>query len=469
METTIEEFRRWVSHAKEDAHLEFKEAKLQYDFNKLLRYCVALANEGGGKFVLGVTDKHPRAIVGTQAFNDLDKIQNKIFDKLRFRVDLEELSHPDGRVVIFHIPSRPKGTAYNLEGAYLMRSSGALVPMSEDQLRKIFSEGLGEWLSYDAKNCCSDADVIRLLDVQSYFDMLKLPYPTNRNEVLDRLVEENLIYKKDIFWTITNLGAILFAKKLHDFDQLARKGVRLIVYDGVNKLKTKLDIPGVKGYAVGFDSLIEFIQSQTAQNEVIEQAIREDIKMYPTIAIRELVANALVHQDFFEDGSSIMIEIYSDRIEISNPGLPLIATNRFIDAYKSRNEKLADLMRRLGMCERKGSGVDKVVDAAEVFQLPAPDFRTAPHRSIAILFAHQEIKDMSRKDRIRACYQHCCLRYVMNQKMSNQSLRERFQLTDSKAEVVSRIIQDAIKDGQIKADDPESTSKRYAKYVPFWA
>ena len=116
-----------------------------------------------------------------------------------------------------------------------------------------------------------------------------------------------------------------------------------------------------------------------------------------------------------------MVEIYDDRLEISNPGKPSISPDRFIDEYQSRNERLADLMRRLGICEEKGSGVDKVVQAAEVFQLPAPDFRVGERRTSALLFAHMNIEQMDRNDRIRACYQHCCLRYVMNERMTNRN------------------------------------------------
>lgn len=75
---------------------------------------------------------------------------------------------------------------------------------------------------------------------------------------------------------------------------------------------------------------------------------------------------------------------------------------------------------------------------------------------------------MDRKERIRACYQHACLRYVSNQKMTNQSLRERFQLTEAKAESISRIIADAVEEGLVKLDDPENKSRRYAKYLPCW-
>lgn len=222
---------------------------------------------------------------------------------------------------------------------------------------------------------------------------------------------------------------MLFAKKLDQFERLGRKAPRVIVYEGKNKLKTKLDRPGTKGYAVGFQGLMEFISGLVPSNEVIEHSLREEVKMFPEIAVRELVANALIHQDFTESGTSVMIEIYDDRLETSNPGKSFISPDRFIDEYQSRNEVLADLMRRLGICEEKGSGIDKVVQEAEAYQLPAPDFRVGEHRTSVVLFAHLEFDEMDRNNRIRACYQHCCLRYVMNEQMTNQSLRERFKLS----------------------------------------
>lgn len=190
--------------------------------------------------------------------------------------------------------------------------------------------------------------------------------------------------------------------------------------------------------------------------------------MFPELAIRELVANALIHQDFGQRGTSVVIEIYPDRLEVTSPGKPFISPKRFIDGYQSRNERLADVMRRLRVCEEKGSGIDKVVDAAEAFQLPAPDFRVGEMQTIALIFAHKDFDAMDRDDRIRACYQHCCLRYVMNQRMTNTSLRDRFGLPEIKSNVVSNIIRDAVEEGQIKLGDTNSKSKRYAKYVPFW-
>ena len=309
--------------------------------------------------------------------------------------------------------------------------------------------------------------MIRLLDTQTFFDLLKLPYPSVRDGVLERLKNEGLIATRPDGWAITNLGAILFAKQLDSIDSLARKTTRVIVYDGPGKLKTRLEQIGAKGYAVGFEGLIEFINAQIPTNELIRKALREEHKMFPAIAVRELVANALIHQDFEQFGSSVMVEIFSDRIEISNPGLPSIKPERFIDEYRSRNERLARMMRRVGVCEEKGSGIDKVVNAAEVYQLPAPDFRVGENRTTVLMFAHQEFKDMERDDRIRACYQHCCLKCVMNQKMTNASVRDRFGLTPAKSMIASQLIAATVEAGLIRQE--AGTSKKFARYRPYWA
>ncbi len=165
-----------------------------------------------------------------------------------------------------------------------------------------------------------------------------------------------------------------------------------------------------------------------------------------------------------------MVEIFQDRIEITNPGTPLIHTLRFLDEPpKSRNEVMAALMRRLNICEERGSGIDKVVFSIEVFQLPAPEFRVTDNHTQVTLFAHQPFNAMSKNDKVRACYQHSCLCWVSNSQMTNASLRNRFGIAEKNYAIASRIIADAIAEGLIKAHDPSNLSKKHTKYVPFWA
>lgn len=144
--TTVAEMESWLS-ADEDEHLEFKEARHPFDFSTLLDYCIALANERSGKLVLGVTDKRPRHVVGSSAFPSIAKTTAAIHDSLRMRVDVEEIQHPDGRVVVFHVPSRPLGAPLQHRGRYLMRSGEQLVAMTHEQLQTIFAEAAGDFTS----------------------------------------------------------------------------------------------------------------------------------------------------------------------------------------------------------------------------------------------------------------------------------------------------------------------------------
>src|SRR5581483_398046 len=260
------------------------------DYGKLCEYCVALANEGGGHLLLGVADKPPRPVVGTKACNNAIGMAEKLFSDLGFRVDIDEVDHPHGRVVVFHIPSRPRGTAYHLDGKYLMRSGEALVPMSEDQLRRIFAEGEPDWLEEHSRTGQYAQQVVASLDTQAFFELLNLPYPSERGGVIERLVNERLIDEIDGGFAIRRLAALLLAKRLDEFPDVARKAPRVVVYTGTSKLETRLDQVGVRGYAVGFRGLVGFISAQLPQNEVIEDALRKEVKLIPEIVIRELVA-----------------------------------------------------------------------------------------------------------------------------------------------------------------------------------
>lgn len=469
MSITIEQIDLWRKLPSETQHLEFKEAKEQFDTSKLFKYCVALANEGGGYLVLGVADKPPRKVVGSKAFESPIAIAEKLFQVLGFRVDVEEVAHPDGRLVVFAIPSRIKGTAYHYQGAYLMRAGEELMPMSEDQLRKIFAEGQPNWLENPIVKNVSAQDVIQLLDTQTYFDLLQLPYPSEQTGVIERLVSERLIEKVSGGFNILNIGALLLAKSLDNFADISRKATRVIVYSGESKLHTISDETGKKGYAVGFIGLVKYVMGKLPQNEIIEDAIRKEVKLLPEVVVRELLANALIHQDFNISGASPVVEIYSNRVEISNPGNPIVPIDRFIDGYQSRNERLADLMRRFGICEEKSSGIDRVIETTELLQLPAPEFINSHLRTIVVIHGPRKFRDMNGSDRVRACYQHCVLQYVLRKQMTNQSLRERFGLSEGSSNAISQIITATIEQGLIKNDPNAPESRRYARYIPNWA
>lgn len=341
-------------------------------------------------------------------------------------------------------------------------------PDRERRLWRIFDEMPFENLV--AVERADGDEVLRLLDYPAYFDLLERPLPADRNAVLAALAEDGLIRKCDAGgWDITNLGAVLFAKRLQDFQSLGRKSIRVIQYKGAGKVETVREQEGMHGYASGFAGLIGYVNGLLPTNEVVGQALRRTVPMYPELAIRELVANAIIHQDFFITGAGPMIEIFDDRIEITNPGEPLVDTRRFVDTPpKSRNEALASLMRRFRICEERGSGVDKVVFQVELFQLPAPLFERPQGFTRAVLFSHKTLAAMDKADRIRACYLHACLRYVMRQPVTNASIRERFGIEEKNAATASRLLNEAVEDGSLVVRDP-SVGTKSRSYLPYWA
>lgn len=312
--------------------------------------------------------------------------------------------------------------------------------------------------------------VLGLLDYPAYFDLLKRPLPENRHGVLEALTADALIRSDDAGgWNITSLGAILFAKRLEDFRSLRRKAVRVIQYRGINRVETLREQVGAKGYASGFEGLIGFINGLLPSNEVIGQALRQTVPVFPELAVRELVANALIHQDFFVTGAGPMVEIFENRLEITNPGAPLVDTQRFIDTPpKSRNEALAALMRRMGICEERGSGWDKVVSETEVYQLPAPLVEATADNTRVVLFAPRPLSKMDKVDRVRAVYLHACLRYVSRERLTNASVRQRFGIEPNNKTTASRLIREAVEAGDIVPYDPDAAPKLMS-YVPVWA
>ncbi len=454
----------------ENEHIEFKEAKGNFHFEKLVDYCVALANEGGGRIVLGVTDKRPRKVVGTAAFELPEKTVAGIHERIHLKILWQEIAHPDGRVLVFEVPSRPVGHPLQYNGRYLMRAGEELVPMTADQLKRIIDEGKPEFIDQAAKSGCTEEDVVSLLDVQGYFDLRKRPLPSTRAELIETLASKGFIRRGNDLFTITNLGALMLAKRLTDFESVARKGVRLIVYDGISKQKVRdgKDIFGQKGYAVGFEGLVNYAYEQLPASEEIASALRTTTHAYPLTVIREVIANAIVHQDLNEQGTGITVEIYDDRIEVTNPGLPMLPVDRFIDENQSRNERFADALRQLGVCEERGHGMDAVVTQIELHQLPPYRFRLGARHTAIVLSRYKPLRDLAPEERVNAVYQHCVLRFVTNQITNNESIRERFKIDKKNSAMASRLLGEAVTAKVIKASDPDAANK-LMRYIPYWA
>jgi len=225
----------------------------------------------------------------------------------------------------------------------------------------------------------------------------------------------------------------------------------------------------VEGYAISVNKAVKYIMDQIPSNEVIRDALRQEVKMYPLVVIRELVANAVIHQDLDVSGVSPTIEIFKDRIEVRNPGKPLVDIMRFVDASpRSRNEELSDFLRRIDICDERGSGWDKIARSIESFQLPSPRITYEKNSLIISLFAPKSLKKMSQDDKNSSCYLHACLNHVSNKDTTNTTIRKRFKLKEGESAIASKILTDTMSAGLIKKKNPESISRKYSAYIPFW-
>jgi predicted HTH transcriptional regulator len=471
-----------VKQPRESEWLEFKhnnkDPQMIGEYISALSNSAALHRKTNAFLIWGVNDK-TKELAGTTFNPTQEKIGGEALENWLLRLlepkiefNFYETQIENKKFVLLEIapayrhPVRFSGVEHIRFGSHKKKLKD--LPEKERELWRVFDN-----IPFEKQIAASDLDeseVLKFLEYTAYFELLDLPLPENRVGILQALQSDEMIKKQDNGkYSITNLGAILFAKELNKFNHLKRKSIRVIQYKGNNKLETIKEIQGRKGYAVGFEGLIEYINNILPSNEIIGKVFRREKKMYPELAIRELVANAIIHQDFFQTGNSVMVEIYNNRIEITNPGEPLVDTDRFLDTPpKSRNEIFASFMRRINICEERGSGIDKVVAQTEIFQLPAPVFRVANGYTIAILFAHKELKEMNKQDRVWATYLHACLRYIQNDFMTNSSLRERFGIDAKNSAMVSRIIKEAVKEGKIRIYD-ESVGTRAREYMPWWA
>lgn len=462
--------------------LEFKHNNI--DPEVVGKRCSALSNaariEGRDcAFMLwGIADGS-HEVVGTNFRPDAEKVGGQVLqlwlaNKLQPSpaFSFRTVEHPSGRVVLLEIPAAP-GAPVGFQGVPYIRIGSATPKLTDYPERyQQLIEALRpyRWEHGIARQYATGDEVLALLDYSQYFRLTHQPLPDNRTGIFDKLEADRLIVR-DVGerWNITNLGAILFASRLGDFEaSLARKAVRFVAYAGKNRATTvthRLD--GQKGYAVGFEGLVGYINDLLPKNEHIGQALREAHPLFPELAIRELVANALIHQDMTVTGAGPQIEMFADRIEISNPGAPLVKPERMVDLPpRSRNEALASLMRRMNMCEEQGSGLDKVLEAVELFQLPAPLLRAEDNAMQVVLYGPRSFAEMTPEERVRACYFHAVLKFLSGDKMKNSTLCGRLGIASKNAAQATTVINRALEADLIRVADPDHPR---AGYVPHWA
>lgn len=483
-ETLKEMICEFCKSKSEGSFYEFKVDNAEPE--KIGRYISALSNSAlvaeqkYGFLIYGVDDKTHK-LVGTHhdpltaKGKGNEDLKPWLLRHLTPKIDFEirELTIDDKRLVVYLIPAaQSQPTAFD-KVKYIRINSYTKRLDEHPQIEMSLWNRL-EMRVFETETAMenlSAAEIFLHLNIDAVFSAFKLNLPDSIEGIIDRLVDEKLLVRTGKKFILTNLGAILFAKNLDNYPHLSRKKLRIIAYNGSDRLNAKKEWEFSEGYVISLMNAINVIENETPSKEIISGPIREEVMMYPKLAIREFLANALIHQDFWISGAGPMVEIFSKRIEITNPGSLLVSVERLIDcAPRSRNEKLAKMMRRLGICEERGSGVDRAIDSIELYQLPAPSFREGDDFFRVVMYAYQMISDMELEDRIRACYQHACLSYTRGEYMTNATLRKRLGIDDKNYPVASRILKTTLDRELIKIHtvDGSKGSVKYRKYTPYW-
>ena len=476
-----------LSHSESEGLVEFKH---NFDPEKFWKNISALANNAvikGYEFcyiVYGIEDQ-TKKILGTDFDPDIKKIwnqpleiwtQTKITPKTNirfFKISTDgwlalQQNALEKKVAIVEIGSAQSIPVKFKDIAYIKIGESTTelknYPSLEQKIwnneknRNFEKEKILKWLDIH--------QIIKLLDYDKYLRLTKQELPTETKWIIEKMIQEKFVIVEDDWtYSITSLWALLLANDLNDFDFIRSKAIRVIVYKGNSKLERSHDFEYSQGYAIVFEWLMNDLISIVGSNEIITQSLRIDNKKYPPLALREFVVNSLIHQDFSISWQWPLIEVFENRVEITNPWAPLIDVERFIDhPSRSRNPYLSKKMRDFWFCEESGSGVDRALLQIELYQLPAPNFEKYDDYTKVTLFAGKPLSEMSDADKIRACYQHCVLMHLKWEgKMQNASLRERLNIPATNYPAASKIITLTLQAGKIK---PHEKAK---EYIPWWA
>jgi predicted HTH transcriptional regulator len=446
--------------------------------DRLAEHLIAFGNHpNGGTLVFGL-DNLGRA-VGLDA-RQTNQITNTLANLGRDAIEpplaIDHAVQPfNGQTVLLvHIPEQPVKPVHRrgrpIDETWI-RSGGTTRKASRQEVGALMLNSARPcWEGLRASPLIHLDEVQHLLDLESIAKLLQRPLPSTSEQMASWIHDEGIAVPDGRGHFITNFGAIAAARNLADFPGLQRKRVRVIRYKGTNKVETIDEVPDHRGYAVGFEGLIGNLKRVLPHSEVIKQTLREEVAVYPEIALRELIANALIHQDFMVTGAGPMVEIYEDRVEVTNPGalLPGKKLDRLIGTTpESRNETLASSFRRYRICEERGTGFQKIVRAIELFGMPPLALAPQENAFKVTISAPRAFSKMSTTERIEASYQHAVLQYLSSQTLTNTTLRRRFKLSEKARNQITNLIGDAVNAERIKRKNSGSGNK-FAEYVPYW-
>ncbi len=449
------------------------EEKLGKTISAIANSCLIYEKEYGYIFI-GIKDKTWEIIGTDKKFsNFIVKGQDiKLYLKTRLSPDTEfeifdSIIFENKKINIIKIKSASHTPiSFSKEIYFRLGSHNKKIRDFPEESKKLWVKASG--FNYEdsiIKKNVSVENILELLDYKSYYKLQNKEISENVETIIQDFVSEGYIRKIDNeYYDILALGGLLFANDLSKVD-IGRKSIRIIQYLGKTKSQIASQKFEKKGYANGFYDLIKYLRTILPKEEKIDSSgFRKEYEYYSTTIIRELIVNAIIHQDLSILGNQIKIEIYSDRIEITNPGTPIIDIWRFYDTNRSRNLKLSEHMNRFNMCEELGSGIDRIVEISEKESRFTPKYTIFDNQYTTVkLFKEKNFENMMEDEKLNILFYHCCYSYTLEKYMTNSTLRERFTLSNINANSnkITRLIKKAL-DLKIIKSGPNKT------YIPFW-
>lgn len=371
MSAILDKLREWME-GKEDEHLEFKEAKNRFDFEELVKYCAALANEGGGKMILGVTNKRPRRVVGCRAFESLERTKAGLTERLHLRFEIDEIQHPDGRVPVFHVPSRPIGMPVQYKGAYWMRAGEGLVPMTPDQLKRIFDEAGPDF----SAEICTKAS-LEDLDPDAVRRFREMWRRKSGNEALDKVSDEQLLTDAELIVNgrVTYAALILLGTRQALGKHLAQAEVIFEYRSSEASIPSQQRKEYRQGFFLYDDDLWNTISLRNDIQHFQDGLYVWDISTFNEMVVREAILNAVSHRDYRLAGS-VFVRQFPRKLEIISPGgFPQgVTPENILKKQVPRNRRIAEVFAKCGLVERAGQGADRMFRQCIRESKPRPDF-----------------------------------------------------------------------------------------------
>lgn len=395
----IEQLEQWIN-AKEGESVEFKLAENHFSFTDLCKYVAAIANEGGGVLIFGVTDKRPRKVVGTTAFNQPERTRKGLCDQIPLAINFEEIAHPDcksgSRVLVFHIPPRPLGIPMKYDGKYWMRKEDSLVPMSEDRLREIFSESGHD---FSAVVCASagidDLDANAIDDFRKrWIERLDRAGDSDQASRVKGLTPSQLLTDVGALEEseVTYAALILFGSSKILTRVLPQCEV-VLEYRSSNSAGAAQERHEYrKGFFAYYEDLWRQISLRNDQQELQQGLFVHSIATFSERSVREAVLNAVSHRNY-EMGGSIFVRQFHRRLEIDSPGgFPYgINTENVLDRQNPRNRRVAEIFTRCGLVERSGQGMNLMFEESIRQSKPLPSFERSDQYQVGLtLFGNIE-------------------------------------------------------------------------------